>query len=185
MAHKVAQVPFLREVHFVKQRKLFKERLLHFFRRIGTERVGRRAAKLRANGKEADERKKEHRSGDHRPAEGGRRRRPVGHVEIGAHHAVLAHDELAYEVSEHPAERRPEDADNEAVEGIVEEYRAVFESERFEYADLRLLLCGDAVHRRHHRQDRDGEEEDGEDRSHRLAFGRLSHRFLVYCVVLF
>ena len=66
----------------------------------------------------------------------------------------------------------------------MEKDSPVFESERFQDSDLRFFLRGDTVHRRHHGQYRDGEEQYGQDRAHRFAFGRFTHRFFVNDVIV-
>ena len=56
----------------------------------------------------------------------------------------------------------------------MEQNPPVAEAKRLERADLNLLVRRDAVHRRHHREDRDAEEEYRQDGAHRFALLRFA-----------
>ena len=56
----------------------------------------------------------------------------------------------------------------------MEQNPPIAEAKRLERADLDLLVRRDAVHRRHHREDRDAEKEHGQDGAHRFALLRFA-----------
>ena len=170
MPHDVAQVPPRAERKLLPRLRFFDGEIFHLLRRVRTKRVRRRAAQHALYRKKADERERKQNSNHHYDAEKRHVQLPIGQIHIRAHHARRIHNDIRDSVAERDTQRRADDADGERIRGIMRENPLVFIAERFQRADLRFFLRRDTVHGSNHGKHRDGKEQHGQHRAHRLPF---------------
>ena len=172
----VTEVPLCAEGQLVPKRQSFDGALSHHLRRVRTKGVRRRTSEHTLYGQVADERQERNGQDDDGDAEGRHHKAPVGDVEVCGHHSVRTHDDGCHRIADHNSEERSHESDEQTVGGVVTQYPPVTEAERLEGAYLHLFGGGNAVHGRDHRQNRNGKEQHGQDRPHRLALLRLALR---------
>ena len=175
MPHAVPKVPFRPEPEPFEPFCFFKVQMRHPLWRVRPQSVCRCSLQHPANGKEPDKRQESDDPEDHDPGKSGRMQRPAGNVDIRRHGPVRVHNEIPQPVADPDPEHRPQQPDDQRVGAVMPQDPPVLKPQCLQRADLRLLAGADPMHRRHHRQDRDGQEQYRQNPRHRFSFVHLAH----------
>ena len=168
MPQAVPQVPFGAEAQGLEGLRLLHPQVAHLLRRVGPQGVRRRAGQHLPHGEEADAGHEQQDRGQHGPAEARHVQLPRRQVDVGGHGAAGAQDVPAQQVSHPDAQRDAHQPDHQRVGRIVQDDPPVPEAQGLQGADLGFLAGGDPVHRGHHGQHRDGQEQHRQDGAHGL-----------------